>query len=229
MYHYVYIVTDQQTKEFYIGSRSCKCLPIEDTKYKGSQSSWVLTAEEKRLLEKKIVKSDFGTRKEAVLFEAKLIEKHFHDPLNRNGTIPSSDYHTHGKVVVKDEDGKVFCVKLNDKRYISGELMPVCKGRTLTAEHKSKISWKGKKHTEETKSKISKSQKGKKKIGKTRAKKIEQYDLMGNYIKTWKSLTEACSKLGLSAGNVSSVINGHLNQTKGFVFKLSNIKTDKTD
>lgn len=218
MYHYVYIVSDPTTKEFYIGSRSCTCLPQEDIKYKGSQSSWKLTTDQKKRLEKRVVESNFASRKDAVLFEAKLIEKHFHDPLNRNGAIPSSDYHMQGKVVVKDVEDNVLCVKTNDKRYLSGELVNVNKGRKFTEEHKLKISWKGKKHKEESKRKISSSQAGKKKTGKTRAKEIDQFDLNGNYIRSWKSLTEACSYLGLSAGNVSSVIHGHLKHTKGHVF-----------
>ena len=50
---------------------------------------------------------------------------------------------TTGKVVVKDKNGKHFCVSYTDERYLSGELVP---------------NWKGRKHSEETKRKISMTQ-----------------------------------------------------------------------
>lgn len=39
MYHYVYLITDLSTNEFYIGSRSCKVHPTVDP-YTGSMSVW---------------------------------------------------------------------------------------------------------------------------------------------------------------------------------------------
>ena len=43
------------------------------------------------------------------------------------------------KVVVKDKQGKIYSIDKNDERYLSGELVPI---------------WKGKHHTEETKQKM---------------------------------------------------------------------------
>ena len=39
MKHYVYKLEDKKTKEFYFGSRSCKCEIIND-KYMGSPKTW---------------------------------------------------------------------------------------------------------------------------------------------------------------------------------------------
>ena len=47
-------------------------------------------------------------------------------------------------------------------------------------------------------------------------KQVEQYDLCGNYIKTWESLSQ-CRKAGFT--NVQAVIEGERNQCKGFTFK----------
>lgn len=206
MHHYVYIVTDPITKEFYIGSRSCKCLPEEDVTYKGSPYQWKLSKEQKKRLEKEIVVSSFDSRKSCIEFEASLIKKHFHDPLNRNGTIPDGKYHTFGKVVVKNSNGEKFCVDKKDERYLSGELVNVNKGKKLSDLHKEKISWKGKFHKEETKTKISLSQKGKPRNHKKRSKKIVQLNLEGEIIQEWESLTAASNATGISCGNLSSGI-----------------------
>jgi hypothetical protein len=95
MYHYVYKVEDPITKEYYIGSRSCKCLPSEDTMYKGSTKTWIPNNYD--LLEKEIIQEDFINREDALIFESTLIEKHIKDTLNRNYAQPGPKFHTVGK------------------------------------------------------------------------------------------------------------------------------------
>ncbi len=207
MYHYVYRVEALDTGEFYIGSRSSNTLPEEDFKYKGSQYQWKLTKEQKSKLHKTIIKSDFSSRNEAILFEANLIKENFKDPLNRNGTIPDGKYHTKGKVIVKDKNCNVMCVDVNDERYLSGELISINKGRKFTEEHKRKISWNGKFHSEESKKKMSESQKGKPRTHKTKAKPLIQLDLEGNFIKEWDSLSEAANFYNTSPGSLSTGID----------------------
>lgn len=46
--------------------------------------------------------------------------------------------------------------------------------------------------------------------------KIDQYDLNGNYIKTWNSYSE-CRK---EHPNVKQVLSGGRNHTHGFIFKI---------
>ena len=50
-------------------------------------------------------------------------------------------------------------------------------------------------------------------------KKIRQFDLNGNFIKDWDSLTEASNNLKICIGNISSVINGKRNQAGGYIWK----------
>ncbi len=50
----------------------------------------------------------------------------------------------------------------------------------------------------------------------TNRKQVDQYDLNGNYIKTWESLS-ICKKSGFT--NVQAVVEGKRNQCKGFTFK----------
>jgi hypothetical protein len=47
---------------------------------------------------------------------------------------------------------------------------------------------------------------------------IDQYDLQGNYIRSYASVHET-NKYGFSAKNVSQVINGHKKTHKGFIWK----------
>lgn len=123
--HYVYRITDPITNDYYIGVRSCKC-KVENDSYMGSYCSWE-PDDDSRLI-KEILKDDFVTREEAVMYEASLIKSHIDDKLNRNYHIPNSGFHTYGRVSVKDEDGNTFSVSKDDERYISGELMAVTSG-----------------------------------------------------------------------------------------------------
>ena len=53
--------------------------------------------------------------------------------------------------------------------------------------------------------------------------KIDQYDLEGNFIKTWESAKDAARELNISSvGNISSVCRGSRKSTGGFMFKYNN-------
>lgn len=66
--------THKITKEFYIGSRMCNKNPIDDL-YNGSMVTWKLTKEEKKNLQKEIIKSDFLTYRDCLVFENDLIQQ----------------------------------------------------------------------------------------------------------------------------------------------------------
>lgn len=51
-------------------------------------------------------------------------------------------------------------------------------------------------------------------------KKIKQFDLSGNFIKEWDSLSEASKNLKIPVGNISSVIHGKRNQAGGYIWKV---------
>lgn len=48
-------------------------------------------------------------------------------------------------------------------------------------------------------------------------RQISQYDINGNFIRTWDSIAEA--KKTLKIGNISAVCMGKYKQTKGYIFK----------
>lgn len=92
------------------------------------------------------------------------ITKGFFTAINENGETflaekDSTNTHgvNYGKLPVKDSSGKMFCVSKNDPRLMSGELVPI---------------WKGKKHSENTIKKISNTLKS---IGHQKGEKNSQF------------------------------------------------------
>lgn len=51
--------------------------------------------------------------------------------------------------------------------------------------------------------------------------KVNQYDLKGNFIKTWDSIKEVCEKLKLNHGNICTICGGKTDrkQTGGYIWK----------
>jgi len=127
-FYYVYKLTDPITKEFYIGSRECKCDPYKDP-YKGSMSTW--KPENKERLDKEILCMDFKDRTSAIAYESILIRENITDPLNQNYHIPSENFHCSGTVVVSDQFGKIFRISINDELFISGEVKSIHKGTVI--------------------------------------------------------------------------------------------------
>ena len=50
-------------------------------------------------------------------------------------------------------------------------------------------------------------------------KPIEQYDLNGNFIKEYESITIAANEIGANVSNICAVLNGRRNKCKEFKFK----------
>ena len=85
---YLYKIENQETKEFYLGVRSCKC-EITDDPYMGSSSKW--NKEYVRVNRENLIKTivqEFEDRTEANKGESDLIELHILDPLCVNRYIP---------------------------------------------------------------------------------------------------------------------------------------------
>lgn len=107
------------------------------------------------------------------------------------------------------------------------------KGKTLSEETKKKLSnlRKGIKLSEETKRKLSEANKGKKQSEETIrkiaeaningkcSKKVVQYDLNGNFIAEFPSLSEINRQFGYSLGNLSMACNGKYKQIYGFKWR----------
>jgi len=132
MKHYVYRLEDPITNEFYIGSRSCKC-DIKDDPYMGSYYTW--KPEDKSILVKTILKSNFRKRETCIKYEAKIIKENIDTKLNRNYHIPKAGFHTMGKSCSDETRKKLSNIILNNleehrarvKKYhadVRGEMNP---------------------------------------------------------------------------------------------------------
>lgn len=162
--HYTYKITNIETKEFYVGVRSCKC-KIEEDKYMGSSSVWtkIYIKEHKNVLKKEIV-AVFPSRKEANIGEVKLLKSVESDPLCVNkyfdftpdvsGTKQTPEWIA--KRIKFGEQNGMFGKHHSEetKKQISKKL----KGRVVSEETRKKIGdfHRGKVYGEETRQKISK-------------------------------------------------------------------------
>jgi hypothetical protein len=118
---YVYRLTNEETGQFYIGSRASKISPELDL-YKGSMVVWKMSRLEKINLKKEIIKSGFNSVHEMIEYEGDIIRNCIKDPLNENYAIPHPNFQTYGKVTVKTEFGKIILVSKQDKEYLNGNL-----------------------------------------------------------------------------------------------------------
>ena len=57
---------------------------------------------------------------------------------------------------------------------------------------------------------------------KDKGKGVNQYDLDGNFIKTWKSQSEIQRILDFNQTNISRVCSGTHNKARGFIWKFAN-------
>jgi hypothetical protein len=82
---------------------------------------------DKTKLIKEIIKDNFSDRISALQFEEVEIRKHINNPLNENYAIPNTAFYKTGKhtnagmTTVKDENGKLFKISINDPLYTSGQ------------------------------------------------------------------------------------------------------------
>ena len=149
MKNYVYRIENQESKEFYLGVRSCEC-EIEKDPYLGSSSAWnkAYIKANKGLLVKTVV-STFETRTEANKAESDLIEEFILDALCVNRYIPKY-YKDFMRRTASEETRRLQSINN------TGERNPFY-GKTHTEEFKQKKAEerKGSKSSEETKQKLS--------------------------------------------------------------------------
>lgn len=155
MRHYVY-VTKGECGRHYVGVRSCKCDPAEDS-YMGSHRDPDYSPVEKWIW------SEFDTREDAANAEASLhevfnvaVSPHF---ANRCKALPNG-FSVLGTSWGTHSEGAKEIMRLQKL----GELNPQY-GKTTSQKQKEAVSktWKGKKRSEETRQRMSKAQKGLKK------------------------------------------------------------------
>lgn len=93
---------------------------------------------------------------------------------------------------------------------------------------KSPCGMLGKKHSMETKLKMSETRKGKKrkitsilKTAEANSIKVNQYDLNGNYIRSWNSISNAARELKIKDSDISRVCKGKRNKCGGYIWKYA--------
>lgn len=151
MNHYTYILLDPESEMKYIGMRSSKCKPEEDT-YMGS--SYAMTIEDKRRCDKLILE-EFNTREEALLHEIKLHEQfqvHTNPEFWNLSKQTSTKFISNRKGCKLTEEHKRKCSEA-----LKGRKMP-----EFTEEHKRKIAKArtGTKASAETRKKLSDNRQG---------------------------------------------------------------------
>ena len=217
----------------------------EESKRKRSETLKNMTDEEKQTWHKKISESQRKTweekteqekqawsQKQKNIYKSKTQEE---KEIHRQRTIettPRGEQHPmYGKHHSEETKHKI---RETLKGKMTGEDNPFY-GKHHTEESKRKQSEvkKGKKQSEETRRKRSEAQKGIPKSEETRRRmkehnartqKVNQYDLGGNFIKTWDSITIATKETGVS--NISACCRGKLKQAGGYKWKYAeeNIK-----
>jgi len=139
MKHYVYRLDDPITKEFYIGSRSCK-YNIEDDPYMGSYCAW--KPEDKSRLVKTILKSNFRKRETAIKYESALIKENIDNILNRNYNIPTDGWHTTGRKHTIET--REIIRQKRSQQILTTDVLEMLRtantGKKFSDDHKNKIS-----------------------------------------------------------------------------------------
>lgn len=143
---------------------------------------------------------------------------------------PTDPYNTHKIAPETLEKQRI----IQKKKYEMGYKNPM-QGRKQTEETKQKISQiktgknLGVKQTQEHKDKISKGNKGQKrskeicdKLSILRSNTVNQYDLEGNFVKTWDSVKIASEQLGIKKATINNCCHGNQKHAGGYKWKLNN-------
>jgi hypothetical protein len=236
--HYVYGIYHKDTFEFYFGSRSCKGNVDKDIDYKGSMITWKPNKDQ---LIKKIIKSNFVSREEAILLEKELIKKNIKNPLNRNYNIPGKGFHsgflnkTHSnetlaKISLSQNNRKPvrqYCS--NTGKYIKSwtsiaqaskqlnisrsDISGVISGKLKTAGNYIWIV-ESKENKELNEIDIN----SKKYINKGSIS-VVQYDMNNNFIKEWNSGLEAAKTLSIDNSHITKCCKNKINSAYGFIWR----------
>lgn len=143
-----------------------------------------------------------------------------------------------GKMVSEETKKKISESLQGENNYLYGKhlseetkqkISESHKGKTLSDEHKRKIGEAvkgekhplyGKSHTEETKEKMRKSHIGLLTgVKNPNARKIAQYDLKGNLIRIWDSMSDSARELGINYQNIYRCCKGERQKAGGFIWK----------
>lgn len=172
----------------YIGSRGCKCLPEEDSKYYGSFHDKTFKPTQK------IILGVYESRKDA--YEAEILLHEFYDVArnphfaNRCKAL-SSGFTVEGvpinKGIKKSEEFRKLISESNKRRIVSDE-----------TRKKLSNNQKGRRHSEETKRKVGEASKRRVTSDETRKLKSKQMSGEGNHMYGGTHTPEAREKIGVA-------------------------------
>jgi hypothetical protein len=213
--HYIYELRNPITNEFYIGVRSCKGNPIDDT-YMGSMASWNV---DKSILVKTIIDDTFVSRDEANKREIELLKENITNPLNRNYHIPSIGFCCYG---IKHSDEYRNKLSILKKSQYSSNPQMVETNRTIQKSrwndelrNQWSVKMKSVNSTKEYRQKQIES-------AKDKSKPIIQFSKSGDFIKEYNSINEAAKELNIDKTCISRNCNGKYKTAFGYVWKFKN-------
>lgn len=216
---YVYKLEDPITRQFYFGSRSCNCEPINDN-YMGSMVTWKPVNKDRLI--KTIIKHEFSSMQDALKYESVLIRENIKNPLNENYYIPDAGFYNKGGRIYSEASKKLMSENHAD---VSGRHNPMY-GKTHTDASKRKMVmastgenniWYGKKRPNHSKKMIGLFVGGK----SVCSKKVYQFDKNNVLIKEWDSQQSAARALGISQSNITNCCNNKFNvkTVGGYIWK----------
>ena len=233
MYHYTYMSIDPVDGRRYIGSRSCRCLPKEDTKYFGSYRDKSFKPQEK------IILKTFSSRKEAFKHEIYLhfvldvaVSNKFANRarVTTTGFTWAGQHHSDETIAKLRIAGKNMSQETRDKirqKNKNKKLSPwhiqllkdVNTGSKRSLETKEKIRQKalGRKVSVQTRQKRSDNNKGKWINRPDQSKTLALKNKQTGEIKYFVSQKEAVRELGLHQAAVNRVALNKQISTGGWV------------
>jgi group I intron endonuclease len=199
--HYTYIITEIDTGNFYVGSRSCIGKAKNDD-YMGSMIVW---KPNKTKLVKTILNDNFTTRDEAILEEVRLIKQNIENSLNQNYNIPGLGFHNTGRVFSVETKNKMSKSKMGSNNPLYG------KTHSTETILKMKIKSIGRKHNEKTIKKMSESH---------IKKQVIQFNKEMVFIAEYNSIKEASILTNTDKGDISKVCNNKQKTAGGYIWKI---------
>ena len=233
MYHYTYMSIDPVDGRKYIGSRSCKCLPEEDTKYFGSYKDKSFKPQQK------IILKTFCSRKEAFKHEIYLhfvldvaVNKQFANRARATVTGFTWAGQHHSQKTIE----RLRITSKNMSQETREKIRQRNKNKKLSPWHieRLKLANIGRKHSLETKEKIKQKALGRKVSEQTRrkigdfnknkwvnrpdqSKALVLQNTKTKEIQHFVSQKEAVRVLGLHQAAINKVAMGKQHSTGGWI------------
>ena len=237
MYHYTYMSIDPTDGRKYIGSRSCNCLPKQDTKYLGSYRDKSFKPQQK------IILKVFCSREEAFKHEIYLhfiLDVAVNDTFANRARVTTTGFtwagQHHSKETIErlritsknmSEETKEKIRQKNKNKKLSPwhieRLKSANTGRKHSLATKEKIRAKalGRRMSEQTRSKISTYNKGKWINRLDQSKVVVLQNIKTKEIRSFVSQKEAVRTLALHQAAVNRVALGKQYSTSGWILYLN--------